>query len=98
MTLASRAQLFCDGVGVFVFGYEFLNLSVFDLLNTGHQISHTVTTHRITELDLGTDFVAFGDRNISHVVAKACDFQTLRIVPGASSPNPATQLGTSSFI
>jgi len=87
-----------DRIGFIVFSGEPLDLGVSHLLNTLFQISDTEPIHRIAKPDLCIELVSFGHRDIAHVVAEACDFQHLSIVPGAGSTHPNANLALHSIV
>ena len=85
-------QRFADSIGLVVLIGKLIHFGVRHLLNGIGEISHTVSIDGIAELDFSADLVALRDRDIAHVVAKADDLQSLRIVPRTGSTEPCTGL------
>ena len=54
----------------------------------GHEIADAIAVGREAELHFGRNLVAFGDRDLAHVVAEAAEFGALPIVPGARRAHP----------
>src|ERR1700728_4855638 len=54
----------------------------------GHEIANAVAVGRETELHFRRNLVAFGDRDLAHVVAEAAEFGALPIMPGARRAHP----------
>jgi len=94
LTLASAGtQRRGDRVFLIVLRRKLFYFTVCHLLDATHEISQAITIYRIAQLDLGIDFISFGDSDVPHVVAEARDFQALSIVPRARSSSPDTDLG-----
>src|ERR1700733_6217496 len=93
LTMATAfAQTFVDAIGLVVLSGELIHLGIRHLLNGIGEISHAVSIDGIAELDLSADLVAFRDRDTAHVVAKADDLQSLRIMPCTGSAEPCASL------
>ena len=73
-------------------GNEFVYVGVADLLHVVGEVAHAISVHRVSKPHLGFNLVALCDCNFAHVVAKACDLQTLRIVPGSGRTQPCCEL------
>src|SRR5208337_5583906 len=52
------------------------------------EIADSVTVRREAEFHLSRDFIAFGDRHLSHVVSEATELRALPIVPGPRGAHP----------
>ena len=53
-----------------------------------HEIADAVAVDRVAEPDLGRDLVAFGHRDVPHVVAEARELRPLPVVPRARHAHP----------
>jgi len=82
----------------FVLINQSVDFRVFNFLDNSYEVANTITVDRIAELLLGFDLVAFGDGHFTHVVAKASDFHSLHIVPGAGGSHPDTDAFLDFFI
>src|SRR6266542_4209290 len=92
MLLAPFAKRCSDGIGFFVLRDLFIRFRIGHFAHAGSEIANSKAAHGVTQPDLSIDFVAFSDSNVSHVVAKPCDFEALRVMPCACSPNPSSEL------
>lgn len=69
-----------QGVAIFVFVNQGIDVAVADGIHHLHQIAHCPGVDREAELDLRGDFIAIGNRHFTHVVAKAAHFQMTGIL------------------
>jgi hypothetical protein len=70
MPVAARLQLGGDVVGVGVLVEQLVHLGLGDRTDPLDQVVDAVGVDRSAESEFGFDFVAFGDRDVAHVVAE----------------------------
>jgi hypothetical protein len=91
VALAALAQLGNDRVALLVFGDEIGRGGVADLVDPWRRDRRRPGVGREAELHLGADLVAFGHRDLAHVVAEAAELPALPIVPGARGAHPGAE-------
>ena len=88
MPFAGFAQLRRDLVALLVFAGQSLGLPVRHRADRGRELAHAEAVGREAELHFGRHLVAFGHRDLAHVVAEAAELRALPVVPGARGPHP----------
>ena len=88
VTLAASAQFGRDLVSLLVFAGQGLRFPVRNGADRVRQFADAIAVGGEAELHLGRHLVAFGHRDLAHVVAEAAEFRTLPVVPCARGPHP----------
>ena len=78
-----------DRIEFLIRGDQIGNRLVGDSIDLGDEIADAVAVNLEAEFDLGSDFIALGDGNITHVVAKAGKLGALPVVPGMGGTHPS---------
>ncbi|CAH0308448.1 hypothetical protein SRABI106_03970 [Rahnella aquatilis] len=77
-----------QAIGGFIFFHQRIDVAFADFVDYADQITNSVGTDAVAELDLSGNFIAFGDSNFTHIIAKTCHFQVLAFVFGGSNAHP----------
>ncbi len=61
-------------------------------VGAGQQVAQPVAVDLIAQAALGLDLVAFGDRDVAHVVAQAGDLERALVGDGRGGPAPSVEV------
>ncbi len=86
------AKRFGNRVLCVIFRHELINLGVCHYADVFDQVAYAVSVDRISQSNLGFDFIAFGHGDFAHIVAESGDLAALCVVPGACRPHPSPKL------
>jgi hypothetical protein len=79
-------------IGLAILLNQPVDLGIRDLAHASHQIANAISIDAVPKLRLRRNLIAFRNRNLAHVIAKARHLQILRLMPTRSSARPRSNL------